>query len=394
MALAHAQAIYAPQFQRLPTVAEMTALGRALFFSPALSASGQQSCASCHSPEHAYGPPNDLAVQFGGRDGRQPGLRAVPSLRYLQTVTAFSEHHFDNDGDDSVDAGPTGGRMWDGRADSAHDQARLPLLSPFEMANESSEAVVRQLKASPLAAQFRATFGEAVFDDPAKAFNALSMALEVFEETPAEFSPFTSKYDAYLRGQTKLTPQEAQGLELFNDPEKGNCASCHISERTPDGAFPLFTDFGHIALGVPRNKAIPANADPAWHDLGTCGPLREDLKGRPEFCGLFRTPTLRNVMTRKVFFHNGRFTNLEDVLRFYALRDLEPERFYPRDAKTGQVQRYDDLPAVYHDNLNIEAPFYGDRGQPRLTEAEIRDVIVFLGTLTDGWQPARGQASR
>src|SRR3546814_1863260 len=42
-------------------------------------------------------------------------------------------------GDDSIDAGPTGGRMWDGRAGSAHEQAGLPLLSAAEMANGTVE---------------------------------------------------------------------------------------------------------------------------------------------------------------------------------------------------------------------------------------------------------------
>lgn len=53
---------------RRPSVPGMTALGKALFFDPALSASGKQACASCHSPTHAYGPPNDLSVQLGGTD--------------------------------------------------------------------------------------------------------------------------------------------------------------------------------------------------------------------------------------------------------------------------------------------------------------------------------------
>src|SRR6185437_5354841 len=33
--------------------------GKALFFDKALSASGKMSCATCHDPDHAYGPPND-----------------------------------------------------------------------------------------------------------------------------------------------------------------------------------------------------------------------------------------------------------------------------------------------------------------------------------------------
>src|SRR5205085_5450377 len=124
--------------------------------------------------------PNALSLQLGGADGRTPGLRAAPSLRYLQTLTPFVEHHHDNDGDDSVDAGPTGGHTWDGRASSAHDQARLPLLSPLEMANASPADVAARVARSRHAARLRAAFGAGVLDDPQAAFDAVALALEVF----------------------------------------------------------------------------------------------------------------------------------------------------------------------------------------------------------------------
>ncbi|HEY2256192.1 MAG TPA: cytochrome-c peroxidase, partial [Variovorax sp.] len=67
--------------------AQAAELGRAIFFDASLSASGKMSCASCHSPAHAYGPPNDLAVQLGGPGLDMPGLRSVPSLRYVLNRT-------------------------------------------------------------------------------------------------------------------------------------------------------------------------------------------------------------------------------------------------------------------------------------------------------------------
>ncbi len=69
-----------------------SALGRQMFSDPRLSASGKLACSSCHSPQHAYGPPNDRAVQLGGKDMQQAGTRAVPSLMYLQAVPQFTEH--------------------------------------------------------------------------------------------------------------------------------------------------------------------------------------------------------------------------------------------------------------------------------------------------------------
>ena len=372
---------YATRFERQPDSKTLTSLGRALFSDRTLSASGDMACASCHDPAHAYGPANHLAVQLGGPHGTLPGIRAVPSLKYHQTIPPFAERFFDNDGDDSQDQGPTGGLDWDGRAGSAHEQAAGPLLSPFEMANASKEAVLAQLRASPNAPAMRDAFGAHLFDDPKRAWNALLLALEVFQQSPRDFYPYDSKYDAYLRGQLQLSAAEARGLAVFNDPEKGNCASCHIS-TVKRGAFPDFTDFGQIAIGVPRNRAIPANADPAFRDLGVCGPLRTDLQGRGEYCGLFRTPSLRNVALRGAFFHNGVYTRLDEAVRFYALRDTAPQKVYG----SGRTHRFDDLPEKYQDNLNKEGPFGAKPGdRPTLTEAEIADVVTFLKTLTDGY---------
>ena len=384
---AYLNAAYAPA-QHQPSVASMTAMGRAMFFEPSLSVSGKLACASCHSPEHAYGPPNALAVQLGGPELKDAGTRAAPSLRYIQNAPPFSEHYHDDDGDDSVDAGPTGGRNWDGRAQSGHEQALAPLLSPREMGNRDAAAVVAKLRAGPLAAQFRQTYGADIFEQPGQALRWALMSLEVFQESPLDFYPYTSKYDAVLRKQASLTPQEARGLALFNDERKGNCASCHISQVSSGGAFPQFTDYGLINIGVPRNGKLLANADPAFFDLGLCGPDRTDLTQHKEYCGSFKTPSLRNVALRKVFFHNGSFDSLEQVLRFYVQRDTAPQKWYPKD-KNGKVRKYDDLPPGLAANVNVEAPFDRQPGQaPALNEREIADVIVFLHTLTDGYQAA------
>lgn len=384
---AYEKAFYTMMATRRPSVPAMAALGKALFFDPAMSASGKLSCASCHSPAHAYGPPNDLSVQLGGPGMDKTGVRAAPSLRYLQSVPPFSEHFFENDGNDSEDQGPTGGYTWDGRVSSTHEQARIPLLSAHEMANGTPASVVAKLRNGSHALAFRQVFGNDILDNEDTAFRAALMALEVFQQTPSEFYPYDSKYDAFLRRQVKLSPQEMRGLRAFSDPAKGNCASCHVSAIKQDGAFPAFTDFGHIAVGVPRNRKLEANADPAFFDLGLCGPDRTDLKDHAEYCGRFRTPSLRNVALRKTFFHNGAIHSLEDAVRFYAQRDTQPQKWYPRKAD-GTVDKFDDLPPRYHANVNMEPPFGGKPGdRPALSEADVRDIVAFLKTLTDGYRP-------
>jgi cytochrome c peroxidase len=376
-AASSAAPFYAETAEKMPAADSLTALGRALFFDAALSTSGKMSCASCHDPTHAFAAPNTLSVQAGGSDGRQSGVRAVPSLMYTQNVPAFTEHYVDDDGDDSVDQGPVGGRTWDGRAASVHDQAELPLLSPFEMANRDARAVVSKVRRAAYAGQFRAVFGDQVFADGSRAYRAVLLALETYQQNPREFYPYASKYDAWLRGESALSPQEMRGLRTFNDPSKGNCARCHPS-GVRGGAFPQFTDFGYAAIGVPRNRDIPANADGAYFELGLCGALRTDLAGRQEYCGMFRTPSLRNVATRKVFFHNGVLRSLKEVVRFYAERDMAPEKWY------SGAPGPDDLPKRYAANVDVQPPFGRQRGQqPALSAADIEDIVVFLQTLTD-----------
>ena len=367
------------------SAATLEALGRALFFDTTLSASGRVACSSCHDPRHDWGPPNAQAVQLAGPSGSVPGVRAVPSLKYAQNTPPFTEHYREDDGNDADDLGPAGGRTWDGRVSSAREQAALPLLSPFEMANGSRAEVLARLRVSTTASAFRAAFGSHAFDDSVAAWKGVLAALEVFQESPSDFYAYTSKYDAVLRGEARLSPREQRGLALFNDPRKGNCAQCHIS-TVVRGAFPQFTDRGFIALGVPRNARIPANSDPRYFDLGLCGPFRKDLSARAEYCGMFKTPTLRNVSRRAVFFHNGVFTRLEDVLRFYAQRDARPERFYPID-RQGRVDKFDDLPLIYWPNVTVDPPFGRRPGnQPAFSDAEAADIIAFLRTLDDGYR--------
>jgi cytochrome c peroxidase len=366
----------------------LEALGRRLFFDPALSASGQMACATCHDPAHGFAPANALPVQFGGKDMHRPGLRAAPALTYLQAVPAFTEHFYDSDeeGDGSIDNGPTGGLTWDGRMDRARDQARFPLLSPFEMANETPDAVVARARAAGYGDEMAALEPDSA-GSAEKAFAVIVSALEAYQQDWRTFYPYSSKYDAYLAGNARLTPQEQRGLALFEDPEKGNCASCHRSARGDEGSPPQFTDYGLIALGLPRNPAIPANADPHYFDLGLCGPLRSDFAGRADYCGRFRTPSLRNVALRRSFFHNGVVHSLRDAVRFYVERDTRPEKWFSRDPD-GTPRKFDDLPARYVANINMEPPFGGKPGdRPTLSEAEIDDVVAFLQTLTDGYRP-------
>jgi Cytochrome c peroxidase len=78
------------------SVRQMTAVGKQLFFDASLSGSGKLACASCHSPDHGFSPANSLSVQLGGNDMHRTGMRAAPTLKYLQSVPAFAEHYHES----------------------------------------------------------------------------------------------------------------------------------------------------------------------------------------------------------------------------------------------------------------------------------------------------------
>jgi cytochrome c peroxidase len=365
---------------------QLSDLGRALFFDRSLSASGKLACATCHDPRYAYGPPPTKALALGGPKMNMPGSRAVPSLRYLERAPAFSERTLLKDGG----VGPAGGLTWDGRAASLHEQARIPLMAANEMANADPAAVAHRLERGASARLFRKLYGDDVFRRPDFAFEQALLALEAFQHTPGEFYPYSSKYDAYLRGEVALSDQEKRGLEVFNHPGRGNCANCHVSEPV-NGAPPVFTDFEFDNIGAPRNPRLAVNADPRYYDMGLCGPLRSDLADHPKYCGMFRTPTLRNVALRDTFFHNGVFGSLRQVLEFYQQRDDLPWKWYPRNPD-GTIDKVNDLPVALRRSLNIDPPFMGREGGQAgaISDDDIADLIAFLDTLTDGYRaPAR-----
>lgn len=377
-ALALAAAVLPLHALAAPPLSAAASLGRRLFFDASLSASGRLSCASCHDPRHAHAPANALAVQLGGPALDRPGLRAVPSLRYLERNRPLLLGR---------DGSASGGYNWDGRAPTLAAQAAGPLLAPNEMANASPAAVVARLRRAPYAAQFRRVFGASILRRPRAAFARLTYALQQYQLESRDFHPYDSKFDHVLAGRARLTPAEARGRRLFEDKRKGNCAACHSSAAGADGRPPLFTDFTYDSAGAPRNGAIAANAADRYFDLGLCGGGPGRQAG---LCGKFRVPTLRNVATRRVFFHNGVFASLREVLEFYARRDTEPQRWY-RPGAGGAPQLFDDLPPEMRANVNrSEVPYDRRPGMaPALDAAEIADLLRFLATLNDGFRPAR-----
>lgn len=359
------------------TTSPQAQLGARIFSDTSLSASGTQSCASCHADSSGGAQDNALAAQLGGPLGNLQGGRSSPSARYLDLNSSF---FIDSEGT------PTGGFFWDGRAASLEEQAGGPFLNPVEMAMPNKAAVVLRLSLAGYADEFRKVYGSTVFNDVDAAYTKMTQAIAAFERENSKFHGYNSKYDAFLAGKAVLSTAEQRGLALFEDPAKGNCAGCHPSSVQADGKPPLFTDFTYDNLGVPRNTELQANADPAHFDLGLCASPNPLANGVAEFCGAFKVPSLRNVASRKAYFHNGKFKTLKEVVTFYVQRDTNPEKWYPTKAD-GSIDKFDDLPAIYKVNVNTgEAPYNRTVGDaPALTDAEVDDVVAFLRTLSDGY---------
>jgi cytochrome c peroxidase len=350
-------------------------IGRAIFFDTNLSEPRGTSCASCHDPERAFAGSNHSTN--GLPRGSRPGhfaRRASPSLLYLRYVPTFRFAQ-EGSGDDPQSA-PFGGFFWDGRADSIRALVRQPLLNPDEMNNRDGHAVAMKISNASYANDFRRAFG-APYEDAEATLAAIGRAVEAFL-TSDEMAPFTSKFDQVARGRAQLTPQEQAGMRLFKDLRKGACASCHVFSDAPgDPARSLFTDYGYDAVGAPRNPRAPARARP---DLGLCERTDPATPTHDAgYCINFRTPSLRNVAVRDAFMHNGAFTNLRDVVAFYATRDTSPRRWYRSGVK------FDDAPKRYRGQVNAASPPYdrhlGDA--PALDDQEIDAIVAFLGTLTD-----------
>ena len=106
-------------------------------------------------------------------------------------------------------------------------------------------------------------------------------------------------------------------------------------------------------------------------------------------CGQFKVPSLRNVALKPSYFHNGVFHKLQDLVDFYITRDTDPARWYVQaDGTTPEAAPYNDLPVDFVANVNaLEAP-YNPLLAPTINAGERRDLIAFLCTLSDGYDPA------
>lgn len=363
-------------------------VGEFLFKDTRLSGSGKIACATCHRETAGHADAPGTTLPLGGLNVNLPGSRSSMTARYLNLTPAFEFTAWGK---------PRGGYLWDGRVDDRFGQVFHggPFFNAVEMALPGSAehpgALTDLVRSSSYWPQLQALYlsqPDLIATDRAL-FEQIAILLEVYQRDDDDYNLFDSKYDQVQAGTAAFSNQEARGFAIFSDKRRGNCLSCHTAVPGGQDASRLFTNFEYFALGVPRNHAVPANADPSHFDLGLCSrqkastqvPDRRQVRWARN-CGVFKTPTLRNVDRTAPYFHNAAVATLEDAVLFHFERDRQPQKWY-RKADGSPDVRYNDLPRRYRHNLAHGAPFNGSY-QP--TRQDLADLVAFLKTLTDSDQ--------
>jgi cytochrome c peroxidase len=315
----------APAPAHNPTTPEKAELGEQLFFDPALSRDGTVSCVSCHD---VYG--------LAGADGRATarGIGNQMGARNAPTVwnAAFQSVLF-----------------WDGRAASLEEQAKGPLVNPLEMGMPSLAAVEERVRKDP---RYKKAFARAFGSATPITIDRIAEAIAAYERNL--ITPDTP-YDRFVRGEPgAMTSAQLRGMALF---QSLGCNTCHQG--------PNFSAASIFDRSMPR-RIFPANptAYEKRYDL-----LSDTGAAGGKARGVWRVPSLRNVMLTGPWLHNGAVTELEEVIRIMASAQL---------GRTGRYLLWSEQGATLHE-IDVAAP----------SDDEIADIVAFLDALSSDTLTAR-----
>lgn len=265
-----------------PLTDEGIELGRRLFYDPILSKDSTISCSSCHQLQYNFNDITAISPGVGGLLGNRSSMSLI------------------NIGFQSK------GMFWDGRSPTLEDQALHPVENPVEMAELWKDVEVKLRRHPDYKKRFRQAFGIDNSMDITKELAAKAIAQ--FERTLISAN---SRYDK-IKYQLDPNPFLLSDLEIDggkiyfddqqggpNDP-KGHCAHCH------DGNA-LYTS------EVYRNNAITQVATlNDFPDKGL-GAITGNLTDN----GMFKSPSLRNVVLTAPYMHDGSIQTLEEVIEHY-----------------------------------------------------------------------------
>lgn len=375
-------------------------LGWLLFYDPILSGSKEVACATCHHPR--FGTSDGLSLGLGdGAHGlgpdRKPDPKNMPEERVPRNATALFNlgaaefTHMFHDGRLEADPlRPSGLRtpleddMVVGFDSALAAQAMFPVLSPDEMAghyseNDIAQAVRQGFLTGENGAWEKISARVAAIPDYRQRFDAVIGAGEVIHFTDianaiaafisVEWRADDSPFDRYLRDGAPLQAQAMAGLKLFYG--KGGCSRCHSG--------PFQTDHQFHAIAMPQiGPGKKGRFESHYHDMG-----RMRVTGRPEDAYRFRTPPLRNVTQTAPYGHDGAYATLEAVVRHHLDPVASLRAYDPAQALLPDLPGHDDWLAI-SDTNELSAIAAANELEPlALTEAEIAQLVAFLGALTD-----------
>ena len=343
-------------------ISQKETLGQVLFSDKNLSKNRTQSCATCHNPNAGFADDRENGIgkmASLGDDNKSLGDRQAPTASYSKFSPDF---HFDEKKQKYI-----GGQFWDGRAKTLEEQAGGPPLNPIEMGMGSKKEVVDRIKENAYYVQtFKELFGEDVFKDDEKAYDAMTSAIASFERSN-EFSSFDSKYDRYLKGEYDLTPLEDLGKSIFFSNNNNSCATCHVL-KGEDKAGETFTNYEYHNIGTPANKTLRAKNGVKEIDKGLlANPNVKDVAQN----GKHKVPTLRNVAVTAPYMHNGVFKDLKTVIEFYDKYNNKDRNINPETKKPWDDAEVKETIALKELKANA------------LTDRKVEALVAFMKLLTD-----------
>jgi cytochrome c peroxidase len=291
--------------------------GQRLFFDKQLSFNQTKSCSSCHDP----------ALSFS--DGYRRSLGATADLHLRNSPSLL------NVGDNSNFTSASKKLV------KLSEQLLQPLFntSVIEMGVTGHENTVLDRINSDA---FYKTFREQLAAKQLKLdFNNLVKALEAY---CLSLKSYNSKYDKFLRKETRLTASEERGRKLFFSKTL-KCSSCHSGLNLN---FETNSYKNHFRNNGFMQNLISHSDKEKKEDLGLFGETSS-----PSDVGKFRVPSLRNVMKTAPYMHDGSIANIEEVIEIYS---------------KGGINKANIDPLI--------------SGFP-ISNKQKKDLIAFLNTLTD-----------
>ena len=337
------------------TPARLEDLGRFLFWDPILSGEQDIACASCHHPDFGYADGRALSIGVGGEGlGPNRGNLTNENLvgRNSPTIINTAFNGMDENGDFDPSEAPM---FWDNRMFSLENQALGPIVNFEEMRGHAFDedvaldSIVQRLQNN---ANYRQLFADAFGENNPITSENIGAAIAAFERTiTATDSPF----DRFQAGnQNAMTQQQIRGMEEFR---RIGCNDCHSG--------PMFSDFELHVLGVPDNNQRTTS------DTGANGTYA------------FRTPTLRNLDVTGPYFHSGVGGNLQQTIQFYlTARNFARNNGNGGGPGGGGNGGPNGGLAI---NPNVTPNQIDDdvRGLNNFNNADIQDIVAFIGALND-----------